>query len=275
MAFPETASSHGLPIQPPVGESENNHDVVAALRQLYDMNAAAKDAIDWRLPTEHPAALLLQLSNIAYGVMDYHSGRWRYLSDSAQEMLGYPIEHWLEGGLGFGPSISHPEDQQLMNGPLLQMRTAIQQLTDGCLPSVEAEMQYRLRHAEGYYLWVQQRSIPLHSENGRLTLGFEMIQDITSLKADEVVIVRGTYHIHGRVVSLVDYASNQAMLRQFTPREQETLVLLAQGYTSKEIGQRFGVGESTVVTYRKALMRKTETRNIAGLLDFARRKALV
>lgn len=68
---------------------------------------------------------------------------------------------------------------------------------------------------------------------------------------------------------------NGSRLSRLTAREREVLQLVAEGYSSKEIAVRLGVGTKTVDSHRSALMRKLEIRKAAGLALFAIRQGLV
>ncbi|HEY0669598.1 MAG TPA: response regulator transcription factor [Sphingobacteriaceae bacterium] len=57
---------------------------------------------------------------------------------------------------------------------------------------------------------------------------------------------------------------------QLTRREVEIIRMVAQGNTSKEIGEQLFVSEFTVTTHRRNIMRKLDVKNLAGLLTFAR-----
>jgi two-component system, NarL family, nitrate/nitrite response regulator NarL len=54
-----------------------------------------------------------------------------------------------------------------------------------------------------------------------------------------------------------------------TPREREVLGLLAEGLSSKQIGERLGMGVRTVETHRTHLRRKLELDSPAALLRYA------
>ena len=60
-----------------------------------------------------------------------------------------------------------------------------------------------------------------------------------------------------------------------TRREKEVLVLVAQGYTTREIADRLGVSVRTVEDHRSHLMRKLGARNLADLTRYAVREGLV
>jgi len=54
-----------------------------------------------------------------------------------------------------------------------------------------------------------------------------------------------------------------------TPREREVLGLLAEGLSSKQIGERLGMGVRTVETHRTHLRRKLQQDSPAALLRYA------
>jgi DNA-binding NarL/FixJ family response regulator len=58
-------------------------------------------------------------------------------------------------------------------------------------------------------------------------------------------------------------------LEKLTPREQEVLILIAQGKTSAQIATFLYISAKTVKTHRTNLMEKTEIHDTAGLVRFA------
>jgi two-component system, NarL family, nitrate/nitrite response regulator NarL len=54
-----------------------------------------------------------------------------------------------------------------------------------------------------------------------------------------------------------------------TPREQEVLDLIAEGLSSRDIGERLGMGVRTVETHRTNLRRKLELASPAALVRYA------
>jgi DNA-binding NarL/FixJ family response regulator len=56
-----------------------------------------------------------------------------------------------------------------------------------------------------------------------------------------------------------------APVDKLSPREQQVLRLIADGKTSKDIAVLLDLGEQTVRTYRKTLMKKLGVNNVAGL----------
>jgi two-component system, LuxR family, response regulator FixJ len=58
-------------------------------------------------------------------------------------------------------------------------------------------------------------------------------------------------------------------LANLTEREREVLALVAEGYTSREIGDKLGISGRTVDVHRANLLSKTGARNTADLIRLA------
>ncbi len=64
-------------------------------------------------------------------------------------------------------------------------------------------------------------------------------------------------------------------LDALTPRQRETLQLIAEGKTTKEIANRLNLSIKTVETHRAQLMERLNIHDVAGLVKFAIRVGLV
>jgi DNA-binding CsgD family transcriptional regulator len=64
-------------------------------------------------------------------------------------------------------------------------------------------------------------------------------------------------------------------LSSLSPREKEILQLIAEEYTSAEIGKMSFISEKTVEKHRARLMEKLNVRNLAGLVRLAVKYHLV
>ncbi|PID69419.1 MAG: DNA-binding response regulator [Flavobacteriales bacterium] len=65
------------------------------------------------------------------------------------------------------------------------------------------------------------------------------------------------------------------LISSLTRREYQILKLIAQQYTTKEIGDTLGISESTVDTHRKNLIKKLNVKNSVGLAIFAMKNEIV
>jgi two-component system, NarL family, response regulator NreC len=69
-----------------------------------------------------------------------------------------------------------------------------------------------------------------------------------------------------------DHDSRRNLL---SPRERQVLILLAQGYTNREVAEQIYVSIKTVETHRARIAQKLELRNRADLTRYARESGLL
>jgi DNA-binding NarL/FixJ family response regulator len=60
-----------------------------------------------------------------------------------------------------------------------------------------------------------------------------------------------------------------------TPRQRQTLQLIAEGHSTKEIAQELGLSIKTVETHRAQLMERLDVHDVQGLVRYAIRVGLV
>jgi len=60
-----------------------------------------------------------------------------------------------------------------------------------------------------------------------------------------------------------------------TPREQEVLTLIAQGFSNNEIADQLVISAKTVDRHRENIMRKLNLHNRVDLVKYALRKGLI
>ena len=60
-----------------------------------------------------------------------------------------------------------------------------------------------------------------------------------------------------------------------TPRETEVLVLIAEGLTTRRIGQQLGISFKTASCHRTHIMDKLDAHHTAGLVRYAIRQKLI
>lgn len=72
-----------------------------------------------------------------------------------------------------------------------------------------------------------------------------------------------------------DQAGGAASPQVVTPRERDVLMLIAEGLTHKQIGQRLGLSKATVDTYVHRVRRKVGSPNKAGLTRLAMKLQLI
>lgn len=97
----------------------------------------------------------------------------------------------------------------------------------------------------------------------------DLIQAIKNIKegkpfySDEV-----TFHVMKKFTENETETKTKEQ-EELTKREVEILQLIAKEYTNKEIGEKLYISKRTVDTHRTNLLRKTNSKNTAGLVRYA------
>lgn len=83
----------------------------------------------------------------------------------------------------------------------------------------------------------------------------------------------GRRHLGGRIAEIVaesiSHGRTTSPIESLSSREREILKLVADGFSSAEIGRRLSLSPKTVDTYRSRLMQKLQITDLAGLIKFA------
>lgn len=79
----------------------------------------------------------------------------------------------------------------------------------------------------------------------------------------------------GHAPNLPTPANDEEMLKVLTPREQQVLGLVAEGYSNKEIAASLGVAVKTAMAHRANMMEKLGIHNRSKLVQFAIRVGLL
>lgn len=99
------------------------------------------------------------------------------------------------------------------------------------------------------------------------------------MTAIRTVVRDGTYlsaDLHGHELSEAhSLGAARAHDAVLTPREEEVLLLLARGKSSKAIAEHLGISSKTVETHRMHVMKKLKLTSIAGLTKYALRERLL
>ena len=121
--------------------------------------------------------------------------------------------------------------------------------------------------ASGYLLKDSPGELVLHTiravSNGATLIKTNLLYEAVSSLASN----KATYH-------KTDVATVQEM-EALTPREQEVLKLVAEGYTNKEVGRELSVTEDTVKKHMQNILAKLHASNRAGAAAKATRTGII
>lgn len=84
----------------------------------------------------------------------------------------------------------------------------------------------------------------------------------------EYFAARVTHQLSVGLRQEIEETQLQGRLDALTPRELEVLLLVAEGCTNREAGDRLGISPRTIETHRERVMGKLRIRTVAGLTRF-------
>lgn len=98
------------------------------------------------------------------------------------------------------------------------------------------------------------------------------------VQAIDVILERGRYVNDAMIKALdlsVGTATTSRVRLDLSARDREIISLLRQGKNSKQIANVLHLSETSIESYRKDLLHKTQTRNVAELVSLAHRTGIL
>lgn len=103
----------------------------------------------------------------------------------------------------------------------------------------------------------------------------DLVEAINVVAKGEVYLPPQATKLLLREYKQAEEGSDQSRLHDLSPREQEVLALTAEGFSSREIGEKLFISPKTVDTYRSRIMKKLELNHRSELVRFALRVGLL
>lgn len=241
------------------------------ISQMQDISNLKKIETALRL-SEERMKFALAASGLGCWDWDVSTGGL-FLNDRALEILGYQPED-LDLSDKFWELLSHPDD-------LKDTLKAFHAHMAG--ETASYEMEHRLRHKQGHWVWVLERGkVISRSSTGDPLRMTGTLEDVSARKRLEGESSNLLLQIERLMKEAVrpqksSYAANSSPRKSdcLTKRQVEVLRLVASGRTSSQIAEQLHIATETVEGHRRDLMRKLDLHSVAALTRLALQEGLL
>jgi len=212
-------------------------------------------------------------------VLDYPSGKYRFLGRQQEHISGYTNEEVLQRGIDLFLHSVHPSEIDILLHRVYPDMTAFvaAQKDDDVKKGLLFQYNCRSRRKDGTYVNLLNNMHILELDNqGRasLVLGNVIMLQNGGILPLRLKIKQFQFKELAETVFSRVYTSLPEH-RHLTARELEILRYLAHGYTSREIAQKLCISQLTVDTHRRHLLRKLQCNNVVEMTRIAFQNALL
>jgi DNA-binding CsgD family transcriptional regulator len=213
-------------------------------------------------------------------VIDYTRRTHILMTGAVVQVSGYQPGDFLNGGVDFIIDIFHKDDFKIWNSEVFtSILGFLAQQPHEDHQSFVFDVTYRMRNKSGKTFTAMQKGSYITDPKTLLPLySYGVAFDISHLKNDTSMLrLISRYDDHNDEYHplATDYYYPDPELSQLTRREKEILSWMADGYSTKQIADKFRLSGHTVVNHRKNMMRKTNCKNTAELIAFAIRRRII
>ncbi|RHR83111.1 LuxR C-terminal-related transcriptional regulator [Odoribacter sp. AF15-53] len=216
--------------------------------------------------------LVQQMSRVSQSclfVVDVFKKRYDFASENFSRLFGYAPE-WIEAIREQGDWLEeriHPDDRKQLVEYQVDHGQFIYSLPVGCRNDYQQVFQFRVLNTCGEYVNVVSRHQVFQTDkNGRAW----MIMGVMDISPDQVPGERVKRTVVNRKTGeIVKSATCLSMVKPLTDREKEVLLLIRQGFLSKEIADKLQVSIYTVNNHRKSILAKLQVDNAIEAINLA------
>ncbi|MFT3929737.1 MAG: EAL domain-containing protein [Spongiibacteraceae bacterium] len=203
----------------------NNSELLALL--VHQETTALKRSLNAASNAERMVYKLAENMPEMFWIYDAEANCYSYMSPAIERIFGIPPSVVLNKDLSFVDYI-HPDDRDHVQQLLAQLLHGEAQLNIDC----------RIINAQGELRWINNNSISLRDENGKVAQIVGISRDITSTKLYEQQLLEAAYHD-----DLTGFANRVALrnhLAQCAQRTESTVLLLLNIDRFKNINDTLG-----------------------------------
>ncbi|WP_028979158.1 LuxR C-terminal-related transcriptional regulator [Sporocytophaga myxococcoides] len=214
------------------------------------------------------------------GIYNHVSCSYDFFSSNIKSLLGFDHKKFLQGNIQFILSLLHPTQRDLFDNEILPLLFKYYHLYSQKrkVTDLKCSFTLKMRRSDGNYIWTLLELRPFKTNSkGQPIHSILSISDISLFKKDEVneflVCKKSDAGLLKKIFS-TSFSSTGAKYK-FSKRELEIISLLAEGKTSKKIGEILNLSVHTVSTHRKNMIEKSSVQNTTELIKLATIRGLI
>ncbi|MDB5025400.1 MAG: regulatory protein LuxR [Mucilaginibacter sp.] len=218
----------------------------------------------------------------SYFAIDYINSSYKLITENFKSVIGFDSREFLDGGLALVMNIFHADDFKIYNEKVFTANLGFLKNTAQCDHHKHIfSYTFRVKSASGKYKWILQRGSYITSKETSLPLySMGMVMDLTNFKTDTIMLhtIERTNQDNA-LFSTVNLETNYFYPHEedalLTQQEKNVLKWIADGLSSKQLADKLFISEHTIISHRKNMLKKTNTKNVAELVAFSIRNRII
>ncbi len=210
-----------------------------------------------------------RISQSCIFTVDVFKARYDFASDNFSTLLGYNST-WIKTIRKQGDVLEdriHPDDRSQLLEYQIEHGRFIYSLPQKERNDYQHVFQYRILNAKGLYVNVTSRQQVLEKDsNGKAWI----IMGVVDISPDQTFTEKIKRTVINCKTGEILVPTFTPAEKQLTSREKEILLLIRQGFLSKEIADRLNISIYTVNNHRKNILTKLDVDNVMEAINTAR-----
>lgn len=202
---------------------------------------------------------------------------YEFISQNFKNLLGLSIDQMLSEGVPYWFSHHHPKDLEIWLTMINELMTfTMNEVAFEDRQRLSYTWNLRIKHAKGHYVNLYKHQTPLTFDtNGKPNIGISHNTIISENTEMPIVASVKILNDNNEYETLFYKNYSEKLLTSgLTNREKDTLRLLAQNLTSKEIAERLFISSHTVDGHRRKILKKTGLKSTGEIIQYCKTNQL-
>ncbi len=225
------------------------------------------------LASDHIFSKILSNSsnNVVISLMDVRTQQYRYLSPNATEVMGWPCDEIIAGGVRYTFDRIHPHDIPAAINFSEHINKYYEALHDQQKELYCGQWDYRVRNRQGVYTkFIQKDHVLKRTAEGRIEEYLVFFRKIENYKSHDSQHLRLTNGSENLFYKHDHKVHKTYCLERLSAREMEVAQLISKSRTLKDIAITLGISFNTVKNHSNNILRKLEAKDSMEAISLLR-----